>query len=237
MRLRLKSLCRCLTGSEGSNCNQSNDCQHAFHQHGTEGNGKHVLLILDLLGGSTGRHQRVETGHCTAGDGDEQDREQVLSVYSKAVEGIQVTLGICNKNTKDSCHDHENQQVTVQIISGLQKGPDRNNTGNHDIDKNDDVPCASGKENGAAHTDGHCSHQHQDRNSGVDPLVQLAILQQEAKTDSLQNKEHGSHRNRTVCLNLVSSFSCIIEAEAIEGSRNDICKCCNDKDTEQPAEG
>ena len=52
-----QTLCCCFSFCERCNGDQSDDSQHTFHQHGTEGYRQHVLFIFNLFGCGSGRYQ------------------------------------------------------------------------------------------------------------------------------------------------------------------------------------
>ena len=79
---------------EGCNGDQCQDSQHTFHQHCTVGYRQHVALTLDLLGCGSGGYQRVEAGNGTAGNGNKQDREQVLPSTLNPVKASRLRDGL-----------------------------------------------------------------------------------------------------------------------------------------------
>ena len=48
----------------------------------------------------------MEAGYRTAGDGDEQSREQAAVTYLKTVKCIQLHIGMCYDHTEYSADDH-----------------------------------------------------------------------------------------------------------------------------------
>ena len=49
--------------------------------------------------------------------------------------------GNSGKYTNYRTHNHKNQQITVQIITWLKQCPYRSNTGNQDVNEDDEMPC------------------------------------------------------------------------------------------------
>ena len=177
----------------------------------------------------------METGNSSAGDGYKKDREQVLSVYIETVECVQVTGWICHKHTDNSADDHENQQVAVQIITWLKQSPYRNYTGNQYVSKDDNVPGFTGKEHRAVQTDGNTGYQHNDSDCSVNPFIQFTIFQDHTQSNGFQNEQHGSSSNGTVCCDC-ADYTCIVCSKTVKGSGYNVCKCCDNQNTEQPAE-
>ena len=58
------------------------------------------------FGRSAGGHQAVEAGYRAARDGDEQNREQRLAVYNKAVKCRQFDRRVGEDNTDNAAGNH-----------------------------------------------------------------------------------------------------------------------------------
>ncbi len=61
----------------------------------------------------------MEAGYRTAGDGDEQSREQAAVTYLKTVKCIQLHIGMSHDHTKYGTDDHTQQHKGGHVISGL----------------------------------------------------------------------------------------------------------------------
>ena len=118
----------------------------------------------------------MEAGNGTAGNGNKQDREQVLPIHVESGESFQVTGRIGYEHTDNGTHDHEDQQVAVQVISWLEQCPYRRYTGHKNIGKNNDMPGGSCQVNRAVQADGNSRYQHQDGNGGVHPFIQTGMF-------------------------------------------------------------
>ena len=221
--------------SERCHCNQGNDCQHTFQQHGTVGYRQHALFILYLFGSSTGRYQGMETGNSSAGNGYKQNREQILPVHIKSIKCFQITGRIRNKYPNDSTYNHENQKVAVQVVTRLKQRPYRNNTGNHNVRKNNEMPCSALQKDWKIQAKSNCSYQHNNCDGCIHPFIQLSVFQNHSKGNCLQNEQHGGHCNCTICSNS-GNLASLAYRESIKGSRNNICKGSDDQNTKQPAE-
>ena len=177
----------------------------------------------------------METGNGTAGDGDKQDGEQILSIHVEACKSIQVAGRICNKDTNDSSHDHKDQKIAVQIVSGLEKCPYRSNTGYHNIQKNNDMPYTAGKIYRESKAQCNGSHQHNNGNGGVYPFVHMGIFKKQSQSNSFQNKQHGGGGYCSVSGNCADHTG-IIGDKTVKGTGNHVCESGYHQNAEQPAE-
>ena len=167
-----------------------------------------------------------------AGNGDKQNREQIAgALHVEAGKGRQIHGGVGHEHADHRRHDHGDQQIAVQVVTGLKQRPDRDNGSDEDVGENDNVPGTAGHKNGHIQAKHNRGHQHNNRDAGIDPLIQLGIAQKESKDYRHYNKEHGSGCHGAVGRNLGT-----LGIEAFERAGNHIRECRNHQDAEQPAE-
>ena len=99
-----------------------------------------------------------------------------------------MALWVCNKHTYDSCDDHKNQQVTVQVVTRLQQTPYRSYGCDQDVDEDDHMPGGSRQIHREIHTQCYCSNQHHDSDCCVDPFMQFSVTKNHAQAYSFDDE-------------------------------------------------
>ena len=231
-----KDLRRCTfrqrsTACQKTNTNQRNDCQHALHQHGTKGNRQHIAFVLDLLAGCTGGYQRMETGDCAAGNGNKQRGEQIGAVDIECRKGRQIHRRIIDNDADNSSNNHNNQQIAVQVVTGLKQCPDRNDRGYKDVNKDKQMPETGGLIDRQCKTNCNAGNQQCNGNGCVSSSGQMGILEEKAQADCCDNKQKTGGSNRCICCDLAA-----ILCKSVKCACYNICKGSNNKNREQPAE-
>ena len=144
----------------------------------------------------------METGYSTTGDGYKQNWKQSLSIYIKGSKCFQMALWICHEYTYDGCNDHEDQQVTVQVVTRLQQTPYRSYRCDQDVDEDDHMPGSSRQKHREVHAQCYCSDQHYDCDCCVHPFVKFSVTKDHTKTYSFNDKYHRSCCYCSVCHDL-----------------------------------
>ncbi len=173
----------------------------------------------------------MEPRHGAAGDRHKENRKQHLAVHTETGEGSEVHIRVGDEHANDCRGDHEYQQVGIQVIPGLKQCPDRHDTGNEHIGKDNVMPGGLRQIHRELHTQGHSRHQHEDRNGGVHPFVQPAIPEDHPQKHGFADENHGGGGHGAVGFN-----GGAIRGIAVEGPRHHIRKGCNHEDAEKPAE-
>ena len=124
---------------------QGDNAKGGLNDHGAVADDLGILLVVDLLGRSTGADQGVEAGAGAAGDRDEQEREQGLAGgVLPAVEGRAFHGGSTGEGTADNGDDrddhHAIEQEGAQVVTGLEQNPDREHRSNRDVNGNEEHP-------------------------------------------------------------------------------------------------
>ncbi len=110
--------------------NHRHDGHEGLHQHAAVTDVTGVLLVIQQFGRRARRDQCVETRHCTAGNGDEQEREQcALPDRACAVgelgQGRHFQLGRQNQDADRECQNGADFQEGRQVVTGRKQQPDR----------------------------------------------------------------------------------------------------------------
>ena len=93
------------------------------------------------------------------------------------------------------------------------------------------MPGVQRQVHGHCQTQSHRNHQESNGNTGIDPLVQLAVLQNHAQGNCFHNEQHGGGSHSAV-----GGVQTLIGIKAVKGTGNHVRKGGNYQDAEQPAE-
>ena len=173
----------------------------------------------------------MESGYSSTRNCYKQNWEHIASIYIEACKSFQVTGWICYKYSDNCCYDHKDQQVTVQVITWLKQHRYRCDTGNQNVNKDQDMPCLSCQIHWEIKSKCYRCNKHNNCNCCVNPFIQFSIFQNTAKCYRFYNEKHGCCRNSTICCYFTYN-SGIISYESVECSCNYIRKCSNNKNTE-----
>ncbi len=178
---------------------QGDNAEGGLNDHGAVADDLGVLLVVDLLGGSTGADQRMEAGAGAAGDRDEQEREEGLTGrVLPAIESRSLNRGSTGEGAADDGNDgddhHAVEQEGAQVVTRLEQNPDRKQRSDRDIDGDEEHP------EGAAGMQADNLSEEDDGNNADDAddgrRTDLGILAVHEETedggnDDEQNRGHG----------------------------------------------
>ena len=217
---------------------QSQNSQQAFQNHGAVADLQHILLVFNSLGGGTGGHQTVESGHRAAGHGDEQNGEHGSQLFiGKAGEHGQVHRGMRHQQTHHSPGDHADEHECGHVVAGLLQKPHGQHGGKEDIDKGDIAPGGLAEDQGAVHAHGEGGEDAHDAQHGFLPAGEVPLLLDQAHHHGEHHEHDGHHTGRAVGLCGVGELRCAVHhSVGVEGACHHVGKGCDDNEAEQPAE-
>ena len=180
----------------------------------------------------------MEAGNSTAGDRDEQGREQEAAVYLEAGESRQLDGGVREQDAQNRCDDHEVQQIAVQIIAGLQQNPHRGDGSHCAVYEYEYTPEEHGAPVAGQRPDDTGSHaQRQNGNATKAGHSQVGMLTvyQEAEDNGQRDEQQGSGCNRTVG-SIVNNSTVRAGSYIVEGFGDDIRESGVNQQHDQPGE-
>ena len=166
----------------------------------------------------------MESGYRTAGDGDEQSREQAAVTYLKTVKCIQLHIGMSHNHTKYGTDDHTQQHKGGHVISGLHQKPHGHYGCQEQVCHDDVDPYGLGSIDRKLHTYRKHHYQQTDGYDCLDPFVHFSNLFLDQTEDhSDQDEQHGNG-----CCTAVSiCHTCIFQSGTYESTCHHIGKGCD----------
>ena len=181
---------RQFVSSNVSDGNDGADCQEAFNQHGAVADELGVLFVIKLLGAGTGANQRMEAGNRTAGNSNEQNREEPLTVPEiKAYKRRNLHGRLIEADAEEGGNDHQIKQEGVQVVARLQKNPNRCDGGNKDVAHHDQEPHVFRKDDREDMTDVESGSHADEAQDCTEEKRYAGTVDEQAESDSKQNEE------------------------------------------------
>ena len=224
----------CVFVKDHTNCDQSHDTKCRLDQHGTVCDGFCVLFIIQLFGRSTSCDQAVETGTCAAGNGDKKSRKQSTdgscpSGKCRNIEGCTA----CKSTDKnpEKCKDHHSvKQEAGQIVTRLEKDPDRNQGSYCYVNSNEYDPLDTCHHETEIQSENNDCHDTDDTSDGCRQSTNAKAVCDVSVDNGKNNKQKRDHSSGLVSgrgsRNAESAFT-------HKCSCNNIDKGCDNKDQHQ----
>ena len=225
-------------GSRTGNAQREN-CQQAFQHHGAVADLRHILFILDGLGGRTGGNQTVEAGNRAARNRDEQDREQRAELFvGEAGEYRQVHGRMRNDQTDDRTGDHADEHEGRHVVARLLEQPHREDCCEEDVDEGDVAPCRLAEDQRAVRADDKGQDDEHDAENGFLPALEGKLLLDKAEYNGEHHKHDRDHAGSTVGLSRRRQLhdACVAGREGVERTGYHISKRRDDDAAEDPRE-
>ena len=207
---------------------QGYHAERGFNQHSAVTNGFRVCLFGKLFGGSTRRHKGVEAGTRATGNRDKEGGEERPDPGFPAGKGGNFKRRVSGNggdhNTDYRQNHHAVEQVTGQIVAGLEQNPDRRKGGNCDIDADQHDP----RHTGHGKPDVQAEYQHQ---ADADNPRQRRGQNRQAHAgcgvtvnDRQHDKQDGDHSRGFVAVRIAGNGECNVRAGRGECPGDDVDK-------------
>ena len=177
---------------------QGDDAESGLNDHGAVADDLGILLVVDLLGRSTGADQGVEAGACAAGNRDEQEREERLagrvlpSVESGAFHGGSAGEG--GADNGDDRNDHHGiEQEGAQVVTRLEQNPDRKQRSNRDVHSNEEHPEGTAEVQADVLTEEDDRDNAENADDGGRADLGVLAIHKETEDCSNDDEEDGGH--------------------------------------------
>ncbi len=119
-----------VAGIHRASGDQREHADQRLSHHGAVADEARVGFLVEHFRGGAGGDQRVESGNRAAGDGDEQEREQLAlddgaAAVDEVREGRKPDVGMNEEDTDDQHGDRAQLHVGGEIIARFEQQPDR----------------------------------------------------------------------------------------------------------------
>ena len=169
----------------------------------------------------------MEAGARTAGNGDEQCREQRAARVGPAGEGRDFELRFAGEGAADDAEDsqdhHRIEQIAGQVVTGLEQDPDRNKGGHRNVDADEDDPCGTAHRKADVEAQDDDQDDHSDAHSRRGLGVHAVTVGHQTEADRQDDEQDGNHGG---CL--VAGRVC--DKAALAGIRQRHERTCDDVD-------
>lgn len=215
----------------GAGDDQGNDAQDGFDAHRTVADEDGIRFFIQGLRRRAGRNEAVEARHSTAGDGDEEDREEILAADGEGREGRHVQRRLRDEDADDAAGDHHQEQESADVVTRLFEEPHRHDRREEDVGEDDVEPGHAVEVN--RQVDAHIEHgdQEDDGNDEADLFTGIEFLDEQAEGNGDEDEEHG---NRSRC-GIRQDHRAVL-GKAVEGRGDDIAEGSDNEEAEDPAE-
>ena len=225
-------------GSRTGNAQREN-CQQAFQHHGAVADLRHILFILDGLGGRTGGNQTVEAGNRAARDRDEQDREHRAELFvGEAGEYRQIHGRMRNDQTDDRTGDHADEHEGRHVVARLLEQPHREDRCEEDVDEGDVAPCRLAEDQRAVCADDKGQDDEHDAENGFLPALEGKLLLDKTEYNGEYHKHDRDHAGCAVGLSRRRQLhdACVAGREGVERTGYHISERRDNDAAEDPRE-
>lgn len=172
-----------------------------------------------------------------AGNGREEDREQVLYavsiVHGEACvsrEEVRIDIRMRAYDADDGNDEHRIEKERTQVVTRLEQDPYRSDGSNRDVKADQPHPCRLGEVNRMeVHADAHAEDDSADSHHCGYCHGYMETVYDKAENDGSHNEEHRNHGNGCFDSTLFHIDRAVFNRCAERGS-NDGSKGCNDKD-------
>ena len=175
--------------------------ENAFDEHAAVADGQDVAFLRDLLGGGSGSDDGMEAGACAAGDGHEQQREEIRRNLAFAGERGHVERGMVEGDAEEPEQHHHIKQIGVEIVARLEEHPDGQDGRAEGVDEQHDGPDVRGgrlaaagdfhevERNHRAQPDADEEQRHED--AGANGQRKDLLVRQDAENRRDENEQDG----------------------------------------------
>ena len=173
----------------------------------------------------------MEPGNSPAGDGDEQDREQILAADREGREGRHVQRRLSDEDADDTAGNHHEQQEGADIVTRLFQEPHGHDGRKEDVSEDDVQPGHAVQINRQVDADVEHGDQEDDSDDEADFFAGVELLDEQAKSDGDEDEQHGNGSGSGI-----GQDHGTILGEAVERRSDDIAESGDDQQAEDPAE-
>ena len=166
----------------------------------------------------------------TAGDRDEEDREQVKAVHFEARESGHADFGVLDENARHRAKDHPDEQEHREVVARRLQSPHRNDRRGEEVREDDVAPGFGVRKNGKCNPRrDHRDHKHHARHE-LNARRGLRVLEEEPEKDGhnhVKKRNRGGGRVR-------DDFRTVLR-EPVEGPRDHVAESGDHEKREEPA--
>ena len=173
----------------------------------------------------------MEAGNGTAGDGDEQDWEQILAADREGREGRHIQRRLGDEDTDDAAGDHHEQQEGADVVARLFQEPHGHDGSKENISEDDVQPGHAVQVNRQVYADIEHGNQEDDGDGEAYFFTGIELLDEQAKGNGDEDEQHGNG-----CSCRIGQDQGTILGKAVERRSDDIAESGDDQQAEDPAE-
>ena len=205
-----KDICRAMgmaryTGI--ADCAESDDGEYAFQEHTAISDRLCVRFFIKLFGRRPRRNKGMEAGNGAACNGSEQNREEELRSVCvvdgearKSGEDLFINGRMSADDADDGDDEHCVEKERTEVVTRLEKDPDRSDRSDGDINADKDHPCIHGEiERMEIHADGHAQNDCPNAEDGRNDHRRVAAVYGKTENDSDEDEHDGNHGDRCFC--------------------------------------
>ena len=190
-----------------ADCAEGNDGEYAFQEHAAISDRLCIRFFIKLFGRRPRRNKGMEAGNSAACNGSEQNREEELRSVCvvdgearKSGEDLFINGRMSADDADDGDDEHRVEKERTEVVTRLEKDPDRGDRSDGDINADKDHPCIHGEiERMEIHADGHAQNDRPDAEDGRNDHRRVAAVYGKTENDSDEDKHDGNHGDRCFC--------------------------------------
>ena len=209
---------------------EGDDAEQRFDEHCAVADGQHVALVLDGFRACARRNEAMEARDSAAGNRDEEDREERLSLDLEGDEGGHFDDGIGDEHAEDGARDHAEEQEDAQVVTRLHQEPHGQDGGDEAVGKDDVAPNRRIEIERIRNADGEHGDDERDGDEKLHRARGIHAADEEPEAHRHEDVEHRDRSRRRIWYGEAA-----VLGEAVERVRDDVGKGCDDEQREEPA--